>query len=95
MGFAASPMAGPRRSPGWSFRRPGLGVNRIAPDPTGSAIREGIGQTLVYAIAYDFVIYAFYDTTAEKRVSQSASHPVESAFIADLWEHHNVRFEVI
>ena len=64
---------------------------------SGSAIREGIGQSLLYAASgdFDFVICLFVDTSKDKKIVQSLRRPADRRFVASLWHHHNVRFAVV
>jgi len=61
----------------------------------GTSIREGIGQTLVYSNIYDFTIYLFVDITKDKKILNSIGGETESKFIKNLWDDHNVKFEVV
>lgn len=63
---------------------------------SGSAVREGVGQSLVYAVSedFDFVVYLFVDTSRDHKVRDSLSRDLEQSFVESLWEHYNVRFEV-
>lgn len=61
----------------------------------GSSVREGIGQSLVYALAYDFVIYIFVDTDRSKNIRDSLSGPQERFLVDKLWTDFNVRFKVV
>ncbi len=64
---------------------------------SGSAIREGVGQSLVYAAAedFDFVVYLFVDTSKDKKILESLARDRERAFVTNLWERNNVRFSVV
>ena len=64
---------------------------------SGSAIREGIGQSLVYAGSedFDFVVYLFVDTSKDKKVLRSLDKSLDRAFVDSLWTHYNVRFDVV
>lgn len=72
----------------------------------GSAIREGIGQGLVYAAAeqYDFVVYIFADTSKDGKirravnVSEAHGSDLDARsrwLIQTLWEQYNIRFVVV
>lgn len=63
----------------------------------GSAVREGIGQSLVYACSkdFDFVVYVFVDTSKDKKIREATLEPREQAFIESLWAEYNVRFAVV
>jgi len=62
---------------------------------SGSAIREGIGQVLVYTNVYHFVIFLFIDTSKDKQILNSIKGDKESKFIRNLWTEFNVMFEVV
>lgn len=73
---------------------------------SGAAIREGIGQSLIYAAAarYDFVVYLFADTSKDgkirRAVNEGEAHgsdidPRSQWLIKMLWERFNVRFVVV
>jgi len=64
---------------------------------SGSSIREGIGQSIIYAVSndFDFVIYLFIDTSKDKKIKESVGNEEESAFISSLWDYYNIRFVVI
>ena len=64
---------------------------------TGQAVREGIGQSLVYANStdFDFVLYLFVDTSRDKKVLHAYGRPIEQAFVKSLWSNYNIRFSVI
>ena len=63
---------------------------------SGSAIREGIGQALVYAASqdFDFVNYLFIDTSRDKKIRDSLQQGLNAGFVASLWDFYNVRFHV-
>lgn len=63
----------------------------------GSAIREGIGQSMVYSGSddFDFVVYLFIDTSKDKKIRDSLKRETDAAFIGSLWEHYNIRFAVV
>lgn len=61
----------------------------------GSSIREGIGQSVVYSHDYDFVVYLFVDISPDKRMVKSLGEELESKIIADLWNNHNVMFDIV
>ncbi len=64
---------------------------------SGSAVREGIGQSLVYAASedFDFVTYLFVDTSKDKKILDSLRGERERAFVGSLWERYNIRFDVV
>ena len=63
----------------------------------GAAVREGIGQSLVYAASgeFDFVAYLFVDTSRDKKILESRQKPAENAFVDSLWQNYNVRFRIV
>ena len=64
---------------------------------TGSAVREGLGQSLVYASCedFDFVVYLFVDTSKDKKIRDSLSRTLDAAFIQSLWDEHNIKFTIV
>jgi len=60
----------------------------------GSSLRSGVGQSMVYATHYDFVIYLFIDTSNDKRIVNSIGGTNESAFIDTLWDNYNIKFVI-
>ena len=61
----------------------------------GSAIREGIGQAMVYSTIYDFVLYLFIDISKDKKIKNTVTAENELKFAKDLWKNYNIIFEVI
>jgi len=62
---------------------------------TGSSIREGIGQGMVYSNVFDFVLYLFIDTSKDKKIKNTMIAENEAKFTKHLWENYNIMFEVI
>jgi len=61
----------------------------------GQAIREGIGQSIVYSEVFDFVSYLFVDTSEDKRILNSMELSRESKLIYSLWNNYNIWLGVI
>lgn len=61
----------------------------------GSSVRDGLGQSLVYSQVYDFVLYCFVDTSADRRILNSMRLGPERRLLESLWANHNIRFVVI
>lgn len=64
---------------------------------SGQAIREGLGQSLVYvSSAFDFVCYLFVDSSKDQKIFKSIKEePKVAPFLHDLWENYNIRFDVV
>lgn len=62
---------------------------------SGGAVREGIGQAIVYAQKYDFVIFLAIDITPDQAVRTAVEDMREQAFLQRIWELHNVRFAIV
>jgi hypothetical protein len=60
----------------------------------GSDLRGGIGQSMIYATHFDFVVYLFIDTSKDKRIKNSTVSPNEEIFIKELWDKYNIKFIV-
>ncbi len=67
----------------------------IKVDDSGSTIRSGLGQSLVYSTEYDFVICLIIDTSSDAIISQSTKNLVEANLIQRLWNNHNIRVVII
>jgi hypothetical protein len=63
----------------------------------GSAVREGLGQSLVYSSCedFDFVVYLFVDTSRDKKIRDSLNRSLDSTFIQSLWDERNIRFAIV
>lgn len=61
---------------------------------SGASVREGLGQSLVYASAFDFVCYVFVDVSKDKKVKRAISGKAEGFFVQRLWDEFNIRFDV-
>lgn len=59
---------------------------------SGSSIRSGLGQAMVYSTDYDFVICLFIDTSSDGEISKSVNYEIENHLIRTLWIDHNIRF---
>lgn len=62
---------------------------------SGSSLREGFGQSLIYSTAYDFVIYMFIDTSDEKKIANGSTALAEQSFLKNLWNNFNIKFLVV
>ncbi len=70
---------------------------------SGASIREGIGQSLVYAVSdFDFVVFLFVDTSKDKKIRESSFNPLSKtfdernkAFIESIWDNYNIRFRIV
>ena len=62
---------------------------------SGAAVREGLGQSLVYASEFDFVCYIFVDVSKDKKVKRGFTGNAEQFFVERLWGDLNVRFDVV
>ena len=60
----------------------------------GSELRSGIGQSMVYATHYDFVLYLFVDTSDDSRIKNAQTGVNETEFIDNLWNQYNIKFIV-
>ena len=62
---------------------------------SGTDIRAGLGQAMVYSQAYDFVIYLFADTSKDKKIRESIRQTREKAFLDSIWDNYNIRFDIV
>jgi len=61
----------------------------------GAAIREGLGQSLVYAADFDFVAYLFIDSSQDKKVLEGYKGGTERSIVDSLWSNYNIKFKVV
>jgi hypothetical protein len=61
----------------------------------GSSLRNGLGQCLLYSSEFDFVLYLFVDITPNQNIHKSTKGQREKDIIEDLWNNHNVMFDII
>ena len=61
----------------------------------GSAIREGIGQSVVYSTNYDFVVYLLIDISKDKKIKNSLKEASEEYITSSLWEKFNIKLIVV
>ena len=61
----------------------------------GQAIREGIGQSIVYSAEFDFVSYLFVDISEDKKILNSMELNRESELVYSLWNNYNIWLGVI
>ena len=62
---------------------------------SGSELRGGIGQSIIYSTHYDFVLTLFIDTSDDKRVFNSRNGSNEINFTDTLWKNYNIKFLII
>ena len=62
---------------------------------SGSDLRSGIGQSIIYSTHYDFVLTLFIDTSDDKRVFNSRNGSNEINFTDTLWKNYNIKLITI
>lgn len=62
---------------------------------SGSDLRAGIGQSIIYSTHYDFVLTLFIDTSDDKRVHNARQGSNEIDFTETLWKNYNIKFITI
>ena len=62
---------------------------------SGAAVREGLGQSIVYSTEFDFVCYVFVDVSKDKKVKRSIGGDAETSIVHSLWDRYNIRFDVV
>jgi hypothetical protein len=67
----------------------------IKKSEAGASLRSGLGQCIIYSSEYDFVIYIFVDITPNQNIRKSVDAEREKKIIDDLWQSHNVSFEIV
>ena len=61
---------------------------------SGADLRAGIGQSMIYATHYDFVLYLFVDTSDDKKIQNAQGGVNELALTQELWDNYNIKFIV-
>ena len=61
----------------------------------GGSLRGGIGQSLIYSMDYDFVIYLLVDSSKERRVKSNSTGKSESYLIQSIWEKYNIKLVIV
>jgi hypothetical protein len=61
----------------------------------GADIREGLGQSIVYAGEFDFVAYMFVDTSKDKKIKEGYQEKEEQLVINSLWSNYNIKFGIV
>jgi len=62
---------------------------------SGTALRSGLGQCLIYGSEFDFAIYLFVDMTDNRNILKSLDGERERKIINDLWDNYNVKFDIV
>ncbi len=62
---------------------------------SGSSLRSGIGQSLVYSTQFDFVIYFFVDISPSFDIKSSYTGKKEKELIDSMWKNYNIKFKVV
>jgi hypothetical protein len=62
---------------------------------SGGALRSGLGQSLIYSTAYDFVVYLFIDTSRDGKIKNCSKSIKEEQLVQDLWNRYNIKFIVV
>ena len=97
LGRGRPPVFGSRNYPDFIILSPYLIAIEYAQSPHGSAVKRGIGQSIVHTMCceYDFVYYLFHDESQDKRVESSIVGPIESSIINKAWEDFNVMLRFV
>jgi hypothetical protein len=62
---------------------------------SGSAVREAIGQCLVYSSQFDFACCVLVDTSNDKKIKGGFPGAAEQSMLHRLWNDFNIRFNVV
>ena len=83
---------GSRNYPDFIITAPYLLAVEYKQSATGSAIKQGIGQSIMHTLCgdFDFVYYLFHDQSKNKRIQNSIKDPTEATIIEKMWQDFNV-----
>ena len=62
---------------------------------SGQQVRDGLGQCLVYAQKYEFVVFVMIDSSKSAKIKRSVKSDPESRFLKSLWDNYNIKFAVM
>ena len=62
---------------------------------SGSSLRGGIGQAILFSKDAAFTIYMVVDTSEDKKILKSFHKDKEQSIVQDLWNNHNIHFVVV
>jgi len=62
---------------------------------SGSSIRSGIGQSLVYATQYDFVLYFLLDISKDRDIRDVQGSKKVDLLKESLWDNYNIKLLVV
>jgi len=83
---------GARNYPDFIITAPYLLAVEYKQSPTGSTIKQGIGQSIMHTLCgdFDFVYYLFHDQSKDKLIQNSISNEIEATIIEKMWQDFNV-----
>ncbi len=62
---------------------------------TGSNVREGIGQAIIYSTEYDFVALLIIDITPNGSIVLNKNGEKEKNLISSLWDNYNIMMDIV
>jgi hypothetical protein len=62
---------------------------------SGSSLRGGIGQAILFSKDSAFTVYLVVDTSEDKKILKSFHKDKEQSIVQDLWNNHNILFKVV
>jgi len=88
---------GSRNYPDFIIKAPYKVAVEYKQSPNGSAVKQGIGQSIIHTLSkdFDFVYYLFHDQSKDDRIRKSASRKPEKAIIDRMWHEFNVLIKFV
>jgi hypothetical protein len=88
---------GSRNYPDFIITYPYLLAIEYKQSPTGSAVKQGIGQSIMHTLSEDFhyVYYLFHDESKDRRIEKSIKNKLESFVIDKMWKDFNVLIKFV
>ena len=96
-GKEREPTFGARNYPDFIITDPYLLAIEYKQSPNGSAVKHGIGQSIMHTMTEDFhyAYFLFHDQSKEKKIEKSITNDKERYVLGRMWSDFNVHIEFV
>ena len=96
-GNQREPTFGARNYPDFIITDPYLLAIEYKQSPYGSAVKHGIGQSIMHTMTEDFhyAYFLFHDQSKDKKIEKSITNKKERYVLARMWSDFNVHIEFV
>ena len=86
-----------RNYPDFIITNPYLIAIEYKQGPTGSLVKQAVGQSLMHTFSedFDYVYVLFHDENKDKKIEKSINNPSEKKIIDKIWQDFNVYLKFI